>query len=523
MRDQSKVKDRHGSRRDGRAVYLASQGDAAAVAAREISLSRLNTGFKGYIRSFSEQMDQRYRRTLFERDRLLIYARDWESVQTSVLVDGAIRGLSNDSTAQLPQIRCNDSRALDEINRTLDRIRYWELRPQLMYLLNLLGDQFSYCHINYAPSRKWNKGEIEMFVPVPAHTMFRLDNERGLFENAERSYMQVPSVEISPLYSQFKEGSLLWKSDGYFIAGGLYGQLYDGYRSQFGGERDRIYFSAEEVVHARMNPFLKPMPDGYGLSAMRSARVVSDVVQMSLQDMAIARKLATFNRLHHQLGASITKEDYETYKKEIEETESSPWEEYVTRGDIKINPVDAQNYQLREIDDLHLQIDLLELGIGYPLAVLGFRAGRVTGEVLDRLEQRLVATIRAQNDLEEWQLLRPICWRALFLAGKADVEFDVIWPRGPRLGDMNKFAKMIYTAVQLNMISREDATKLLHDWDDRQWGENWNRILKEIEAIGPVKTLQSRPESSGKGKKGVEKSPSEDQDISDAEGISDEA
>lgn len=474
---------------------------------------------RGYEEAYSRKIDSVWRRTLTERRRFIDYRDDFSAAERNIIVHGAFVAMSQDATAQPFEIQCSSARGKYEAEKVLERTKYWEYRSQLLYLLNLLGDHFLVCDYDTTPSRKRNIAEIRGIRSLPAWSMFRLADEQGAFPDWGRAYMQIPSVELVPVGGgDFSNGSLLWNGTRFYAgtpaSGSPYGFLYPG--------SERVHFRIEEIIHSRLNPWLKSGRDGYGLSARRSSRKATDIASASIQDAAMGRKLSTYNRIHHKVGAGMGADEFKEYKAQIEGKEPSPWTQYVTRGEVDILAVDAENKQLTNIDDLHLHISLAELGHFYPMALLGFRAERISGEVADRLEQRLKTTIAFQHDLEESQAIRPLVERQFMYSGLSGVEFDVIWPHGPRPEDMNKFAKRVHTAVQLKIISRGRAGEILFSLTPAQAEAELARIESEVKKLGEPGMVQSRPETSEKGKKGVENKSSSEQDISDTENISDE-
>jgi len=469
----------------------------------------------------TRRSDDIYRLFRLEAGRHAAYRDYWEMIEESPLIEHALWSLVQDATGQLFDIECGDARAKDEIWRLLERVHYYDLRDEYLFRTNGIGDLFALVDIEWqSPSRKWNLGEIVGLRIAPEYQMFRLQDARGFITDLTKAFKQLPGIDW---IEQGFEGSFQpeVRPDGTFLyAGGAW--AYAGLAGQAAAKRlgllggEEILFSAEQVIHARLNPTAKPIQDGYGVSILRSKRVTHNIVMMCLQDMAIGRKGTTYNREAHILPKGTTTTQKAEYEKKLNEQEAGPNSRYtIIDGEIKL--LDARNWQLKELGDLWLAMDLVTNRI-YPVALTGFGAERFSGELLGEMAQWANAAIGWQHRVEEYQILRPLIDRQMWMSGKADVAYDVVWPAEVRLEDMQKKSKRTISEVQTGISSRKRAMRVLYQMEDPESEQEIQQIKKELEEIGPPGHYTAPPESLNKGKKGVEKKPPETQDIAPTEG-----
>ncbi len=494
---------------------ILSKGSPTDVSGGAREILHVVDGAAGTIRP-TRKGDDPYRIFRQEWGRFAAYRDYWAMIEESPLLEHALWSLVQDATAQPFDIECKDPRAKDEIWRVLERIRYMDSRGEYLFRINGLGDLFGLVDIEWkSPSRKWNLGEIVGLRIAPEYQMFRLQDARGFITNLKRAFKQLPGIDWceNDLAGSFQVDR---RADGTFLyAGGAW--AYAGLAGTSAAKRlglrgeEEIIFSAEQVIHARLNPTAKAIQDGYGVSILRSKRVVHNVVMMSLQDMAYGRKGTTYNREHHKLPKGTTSEQKQDYEKKLDQNPPGPDTRYVTiDGEVLL--VDARNWQLQKFDDVWLAMDLCTSRV-YPVALTGFGAERFSGELLGEMAAWVNALINWQHGVEEYQILRPVIDRQLWMAGKADIEYDVIWPAAVRLEDMQKKSKRTISEVQTGLLSRKRGMRILYQMEDAEAEDELKQVKREHKEIGPPGHYAPPPENLDKGKKGVEKKPPEAQPI----------
>ena len=496
-----------------RALQVILSDEPAARAAPEVVFVTQGQT-PGFVRTFREG-EQIYRRFQIEMTRHAGYRDDWIAFEESPIIERGFKKLAEDATAQFFDIECDDRRAKEGLWEMLTRIRYWHLRAQLLTRFMATGDLFLLTDLNVLPRRKRNMAEITGIRIAPEFQMFRLENERGVIPNPQKAFMQMPAID----WRVNENGDTLVVGNGETVlmgGGGWYKGLVgaSAERSFYAYRDETIFFPAEQVVHARLNPWLKPIMDGYGCSGQRTCRVTHNVVQMGLQDMAVERHHSTFRREHHSLPENTSTEAFDAYQTAVTQQQVGPLSRYFTK-DGKIEVLDNSNSRLQELGDLRLSIQMVMLAIGYPLALVGFMAEEMTGEILDRLEQPLNATLRGVNNQEEYGILRPLCDRELWYMGKAGTPYEIKWPNSPRPEDQNKLSKRVISEVQTGIRSRQSAMRELYQFEDPQCAEMLTEIEGEMKRIGEPGHYTPPAESLDKGKKGVEKKPAATQDIAD--------
>jgi hypothetical protein len=368
----------------------------------------------------------------------------------------------------------------------LNRIKYWYLRPQILNRGTTLGDAF--IKLDYEKSFR-GLGQIERIRLLPEFTMYRMSDFTDHFPDPKTAFVQ----RTSP--SDFQSFNI------YFGIG------------------EEIKFSFFEIIHARYDMYNQINPK-YGVSSFASARKQYNIVMMMLQDMAVGRKMATFNRIHHNVDTGVSGEDYSAYKKEREENPPDVATEYVTQG-VEIKSVDAQNKLMEKIDDLRLAIDILKIGLGYPFEFFGYGNEAVSGDQLAKIEMRLKRSIAYIHLFEEWEIIRPLIDMELFLNGVDNIQYEIEMPP-ISFEDENKISKREISKVQAGTKSRRTAAMQMENWTMERAEEELEQCKKELEEIGQVQKYQPPGESLEKGKKGVERETPATQDISDTENITDE-
>jgi hypothetical protein len=405
-----------------------------------------------------------------------------------------------------------------------DRIKYWgQQRTTLMARLNGTGNNFILTDVDFLPSRKWNLAEISSIRIPPEFQFVRLDDDRGVFPNPERAYLQFTGLALEGP-SDIPGGNAILFDDG---------RLWDMKQSPYAGMQGvtnrwkwrwqgtrTIEYGVEQVIHARFRPGWQPADTGYGVSAQCGSGTSYNIVHGGLQDLANGRMLETLDPTVHEFPQESNEELFKEYQKRLEEMQPQPGRHYAIKGG-KIYKASSPNSQMSQIDDVWLQIGILSLALGYPLVLKGLGAERMNGLLLQRIEEVLKRTIRIQNQIEEYEIIRPLAWRQLFYSGKADVPFEIKFPAAT-LEDENRKSKRIISEIQTQILSRQAGMRMLHQMDEPQVGEMLREIEEEIEKLGPPGHYQPGPENADKGKKGVETVDPENQDISPTEGTGSE-
>jgi len=472
---------------------------------------------KGYETSFDPQRET-YRRFEVERGRFAAYRDAWVAAEESPVAGMAILSLAEDCTGEPFTVKCSDRRAAEEIDGLFKRIGYWGPKRQgTLARLCLTGDHFSFLDLNRSPQRRRNLAEITGFRMAPEFTMFRLSDARGQFPNWKRAFMQVAAIE---LVTRRSGEAILQSESGNRLIGGP--AHYEGLAGVLSGRefvaRDgkREFFSAEEVIHARLRPWWQPTPTGYGVGSLRNGSRLHNIIMGVTQDLAIARQFSSFNQRAFECPGDTTNEVFEKLCKQLEEMKVGPGTFFPLRGAVA-KSLDARNWQLSDLADVWFHIDMLGFLIGYPLALAGFGADRFTGEILERMEQRFKRVIAFWNQLEEWEIVRPLIDRTLWYIGKGDVDYEVEFPP-VSFEDENKKTKRELSKSEGGAQSRKKTAMTLNKITAEEWEEEFRQIEKELKTLGPITKYKAPGESLVKGKKGVQKKDAAVQDIGDAEG-----
>jgi hypothetical protein len=441
---------------------------------------------RGFVINSSKWLNEVYKNFQIEHDRMTIYKDVWTMIKETPLVDKSGEAIIQDATSEPFRFICESSRAKKIADELMNRIKYWYLRPQFLKRGTLLGDDF--LKLDYEKSYR-GIGQIAQIRLLPEFTMYRMSNFMDYFPNPQIAFIQ----KTSP--SNFQYFDII-----YYIG-------------------DNINFSLFEIIHARYNMYNQLNPK-YGTSALESSRKQYNLVMMMLQDMAVGRKMATFNRIHHDVDQAVSDDKFKEYKKDREDNPPDVATEYVTSG-VKITAVDAQNRLMEHIDDLRLAIDILKIGLGYPLEFFGYGNEAVSGDQLAKIEMRLKRSIAYIHLYEEWEILRPLFDMEFFLHGMNNVEYEIDMPP-ISFEDENKISKREISKVQAGTKSRRTAAMQMENWTMERAEEELDQCEKELKELGQIQKYQAPGESLNKGKKGVEKLGPEGQDISDTEGMTDE-
>ncbi len=440
---------------------------------------------RGSIINNPEYLDTINKIFQMEKDRMSMYQDGWLMLQESPLVDQANNGLSQDATGQPFKVVC-DSNVHEKIAyKMFERTKYWYYRTMLLGRALALGDIFLKLDIDTTFGIR-RIGQIEEIRVLPEFTMHRNTDFSGQFINQYRAFTQRSKpvdFMVDVTYSMSKP----------------------------------INFNAFEVLHSRYNHLKQPNPK-YGVSGYNSARIQYGAVQSMMKDMVIARHNGTFNRLLHEVDQSVGSDDYEKYRESVKAHRPTPTEEHVVKG-IKISAIDQKNNLLSNIDDLRLAIDVLKVGLQYPFELFGF--GEATGEQLEKMESRQKRTISFLHRFEEYEIVRPMLDREFLLHGYKGVEYKIINPP-ISFEDENKTAKKQLSKVQGGTMSRRRAIMDMENLSLEEAEAELDQMKKELEEIGTVGKYQPPGESLEKGKKGVETKETENQDISDVEGTTNE-
>jgi len=467
--------------------YQGNRRNNPAVTDAVEAIVKSNGVARGFVVNCSAWLDEVYKNFQIEHDRMAVYKDLWTMIKESPLVDKSAEAISLDATGEPFIFVCESSRAKKIVRDMLNRTKYWYLRPQFLKRGVSLGDAF----IKMDMERTYGSGigAIEELRLLPEFTMYRMSNFMDKFADPRAAFVQ----KTSPMDFQV--------FDIYYSVG------------------EPVYFSLYEMIHARYNMYNQINPK-YGTSTLASARKQYNIVMMMLQDMALGRKMATFNRLHHEVDDSVSEEEYKAYKKDREENAPNVATEYITQG-VKITAVDAKNNLMEKIDDLRLAIDILKVGLGYPLEFFGYGNKDVSGDQLDKIEMRLKRTIAFVHLYEEWEIARPLIDMELFLHGMTNVEYEIEMPP-ISFEDENKISKRELSKVMGGTKSRQTAMMEMENWSLERAIREIEQMKKELDEIGEVQKYQPPGESLDKGKKGVEKTGTENQDIPDTEGTTDE-
>lgn len=441
---------------------------------------------RGFVINSSKWLDEVYKNFRIEHDRMTIYKDVWTMMKETPLVDKSGEAIIQDATSEPFRFICESSRAKKIADDLMTRIKYWYLRPQFLKRGVSLGDDF--LKLDYEKSYR-GIGQIAQIRLLPEFTMYRMSDFTDHFPFPQIAYIQ----KTSPTDFQY--------FDIFYDVG------------------ENINFSLFEIIHARYNMYNQLNPK-YGTSALESSRKQYNLVMMMLQDMAVGRKMATFNRIHHDVDVSVPDNKFEEYKEERSKNPPDVATEYVTSG-VKITAVDAQNRLMEHIDDLRLAIDILKIGLGYPLEFFGYGNEAVNGDQLAKIEMRLKRSIAYIHLYEEWEILRPLFNMEFFLHGLNNVEYEIDMPP-ISFEDENKISKREISKVQAGTKSRRTAAMEMENWTLERAEEELEQCEKELKQLGQVQKYQAPGESLAKGKKGVEKENTATQDISDTEGMSDE-
>ena len=452
------------------------------------SVVKSNGIARGFIINSSVWLDEVYKNFQIEYDRMTAYKDLWIMIKESPLADKSGEALIEDATGQPFNFICESSRAKKIVKEMLDRTKYWFYRPQFLKRGVLLGDVF--LKLDYESSSFGRRlGNIDAIRLLPEFTMYRMSNFQDQFTNPNIAFVQKTSptdFQVFDINFSFSEP---------------------------------INFSLFEIIYARHNMYNQLNPK-YGCSSYYSARKQYNIVMMMLQDMAVGRKMATFNRIHHDVDQAVSTADFDKYKEERKNNPPNVATEYITQG-VKITPIDAKNSLMEKIDDLRLAIDILKIGFGYPLEFFGYGSESVSGDRLAKIEMRLKRSIGSIHLFEEWEIVRPLINMELFLNGMTNVEYEIEMPP-ISFEDENKIAKRELSKVEAGVKSRRTAAMQMENWSLERAEEELAQCERELNEIGQIHKYKAPGESLNKGKKGVEKQGPEDQDIPDMEGITDE-
>lgn len=472
---------------------------------------------RGYEQSYDPQRET-YRRFEIERGRFAAYRDAWVAAEESPVAGPAILSLAEDCTGEPFTVKCSDRRSAEEIDALFKRVGYWgQKRTGTLARLCLTGDHFSFLDLNRSPRRKRNLAEITGLRMAPEFTMFRLSDARGVFVNWKRAFMQIAAIEMITRRS----GETIWQSESgdRLIGGPAYYEGLAGVLSKrefVAKDEKREFFSAEEVLHARLRPWWQPTPTGYGVGSLRNGSRLHNILMGVTQDLAVTRQFSSFNQQAFECPADTTNEVFAALRKQLEEMKVGPGTFFPLRG-AAVKSMGQRNWALKDLDDVWLTIDMFGLLIGYQLALAGFGADRFTGEILERMEQRFKRTIAFWNQLEEWEIVRPLIDRTLCYIGKGDVEYEVEFPP-VSFEDENKKTKRELSKSEAGVQSRKKTAMILNKETAEEWEEDFRQTEKELKTLGPIQSYKPPGERLKKGGKGVEKKGPEEQDIVGEEG-----
>ena len=477
------------SKKGRQAIRAKRLEPAIYQAVKEVVKKQKNGNAHGFVINKSQWYDDLMKNFEIENDRMTVYSDGWSMIQESTFVDKCGKALILDGTGQPFHFVCESTQAQKIQQQLFDRTKYWYLRPQILKRGVLLGDNFIKTDIDQNIYGR-QLGIIEHIRLLPEFTMYRMSDWNGNFPNPQKAFIQ-------------RNSSINFQS-----SNGMF-------NIDTGAD-----FSLFELIHARYD-YLNQINPKYGCSNLKSARLQYNIVQMMLKDMAIARKMGTFNRLWHKVDDSVGEDQFNKYKDDEGNREPDVTSQYITQGVEKIESVDAKNILMQKIDDLRMAVDTLAIGLEYPLQFFGFGMQQVSGDQLERMEMRLKRSISFIHLFEEWEIVRPLLEREFLLHGMMNVEYEIEYPP-ISFEDENKISKRELSKVQGGTKSRLGAMQKQENWSLDRSLQELDQIEEELKRFGPIAKYQPPGESLDKGKKGVENKNPEEQDISDTEGMSDE-
>jgi len=421
---------------------------------------------------------------LINRERMNVYSDIWKMIQDSTLVRKTTKQFIYDAVAEPFTFKCDDKEATAIVNDFFERTNYWCRRYSMLFRGIALGDLFVQRNLGPAYGRRNTKIWTESIDILPEFTMFRNSNPFDRFSNYDRAfYQQIPTVPFT--VDMMATKTLL-----------------------------PIYTIRHARWDAEIQPFVK-----YGCSELASARVAYNVLNRTLRYMAIARQAAAYKKDHWKLGTAedpvIDPVKIEEWKKNnIDGKEEDVLTTYVTGGNVELDQKDPKNVQLSNVEDVKMLMDVLKVGLLYPLELLGVGVGTVgvsEGE-LGNLEAVMKRAISMAYQFEEYEIVRPLLEFELALHNKF-VKFDLIY-KPYAAEDQNKQSKRLNSEYQVGRISAETTWNLQYR-QHGTWQEEEERILVEQKKGILPGGFTAGPENLNKGKKGVETKDAAAQDIPD--------
>lgn len=421
---------------------------------------------------------------LINRERLNVYNDIWKMIQDSTLVRKTTKQFIYDAVAEPFTFKCDDKEATTIVMDFFERTNYWCKRYPMLFRGIALGDLFVQRNLGRAYGRRTTNMWTESIDILPEFTMFRNSNPFDRFSTYDRAfYQQLPTVPF-----------------------------------QVDQTAAKAYLPIYTVRHARWDAEIQPFVK-YGCSELASARVAYNVLNRTLKYMAIARQASAYKKDHWKLGTEedpvTDPEKIKKFKEDnIDGHEEDALTTYVTGGNVELSQKDPKNVQLSNVEDVKMLMDVLKVGLLYPLELLGVGVGSVgvsEGE-LGNLEAVMKRAISWAYQFEEYEIVRPLLEFELALHGKF-VEFDLIY-KPYAMEDQNKRSKRLNSEYQVGRISAETAWNMQYR-EHGTWPEEEEKILAEQKKGIVPGGFKAGPENLSKGKKGVETKDTAAQDIPD--------
>ena len=380
------------------------------------------------------------------RDRKKIIKLVNDMSNDGAVADKALDKLCEDATCNEIKIDA-PARRKKAIQELLKRIKYQDVRKELMYLFLAHGDRF--IQLEYTKSLTPGKvGYITDLIGMPTMTMLRHTNEMDQFSSPAQAFAQVSDIQ-----------------NGYLL----------------GVEE---WFSWPKIVHARndweiskeMNNFVR-----YGRSTWISGIRVFNMFMMLLEDSAIMRHENSNSLRLHRVGAesqmATDSEAVDDYAVKVAQQLSNRSTDVFIGGTTKVEELGGTKNVMSSVEDIMMALSILSIAIDYPIDLLsGMVKKTASGEELFRKEIVVKRAINSIIKKENKQILRPIINRELMIQGNfGDYEittdpasFEDETKRSKRgLGEVQALAK------SLRAFHNENN-------DDRSWEEEREFIEDDV-------------------------------------------